>query len=287
MRVRRGVGTLVVAVLVAGIAGCHEAGASHALRAPAAACAQPVVPASRTVARARPDGMSIGQPGGGGAITVAAVGFSQTRNGSLSIGAEIGNSGTRIAYGTELVFQGFGTGGADVIEQKLVTIPVILPGERVPAGLPATSRDDPAWAFHPKVQRVRAKLILTQWLPGSGVGEFPRVSLRLDPPPVRLGSDGGMTEVQIKGDTNACTSEPATQVGVVYRDKAGAIVGGAVATTADISRMVAFSGCMVGGFAGGVFAFGSAPATADLSRTEAALYCDPAKPVLPTPPPME
>jgi hypothetical protein len=245
------------------------------------------VSAARTVVRARLDGTSIGQPGGGGAIVVAAVGFSQTKHGVVSIGAEIRNSGTRIAYDTELVFQGFGADGAEVVDQKVVTIPVILPGGRVPAGLPATSTDDPAWALYPKVRQVRAKLVSTHWLPAAGVGQFPRVSVRLDPPPIRLGTDGGMTEVMVKGNTDACTSEPATQVGVVYRDRAGAIVGGAVATTKDVSQMVAFSGCMVGGFAGGVFAYGPAPARADLSRTEAALYCDPAKPVLSTPAPMQ
>jgi hypothetical protein len=278
--VRRGAVMLVVAGLVVGMAGCHRAAASHAARATPVACAQPVV-------RAGPDGTSIGQPGGGGAIVVAAVGFSQTRHGGVSIGAEIGNSGSRIAYDTEVVFQGFGAGGDDVVRQKVVTIPVILPGGRVPAGLPATSTDDPAWGLYPKVRRVRAKLVQTHWLPGTGVGQFPRVSVRLDPPPVRLGSEGGMTEVMVKGNTDACTSEPATEVGIVYRDRAGAIVGGAVATTKDVSQTVAFSGCMVGGFAGGVFAYGPAPARADLSRTEAALYCDPAKPVLSTPAPMQ
>jgi hypothetical protein len=269
--VRRGVGVLVVGVLVLGIAGCHEARAS---RAPAAApvhCVQPAVSAARTVARARPDGTSIGQPGGGGAITVAAVGFSETGHGAVSIGAEVANSGTRIAYDTELFFQGFATGSADIIEQKLVTIPVILPGGRVPTGLPATSTFDPAWASYPEVRHVRAKLVQTQWLPGPGAGEF----------------HDRMTEVRITGNTDACTSEPATRVGIVYRDRAGVIVGGAVATTADVGQTVAFSGCMVGGFAGGVYAFGPVPARTDNSRTEVALYCDPAKPVRPTSPPME
>lgn len=218
---------------------------------------------------------------------MAATGFSQTRDGELSIGAEIGNSGTRIAYDTTLAFEGIDTTGTDVLDRKLVTIPVILPGQRVPAGLPATSRDDPAWASYPKVRHVRARLIETQWLPDRGVGEFPRVSLRLDPPPMRLGSDGSMTEVRISGDTNACTSEPATQVGVVYRGRSGVIVGGAVATTADESQTVAIPGCMTGGFRGGVFAFGPLPALADLSRTEAALYCDPAKPAVPAGPLMQ
>jgi hypothetical protein len=127
----------------------------------------------------------------------------------------------------------------------------------------------------------------TQWLPGTGVSEFPRVTVRSDPPPVKIGPEHLVTEVQLVGKTNACTSEPATRVGIVYRDRAGAIVGGAIATTADVTGTVAFSGCMVGGFRGGVYAFGPLPATADVSRTDAALYCDPAEPVRPTAAPME
>jgi hypothetical protein len=106
-------------------------------------------------------------------------------------------------------------------------------------------------------------------------------------PPVRFGFDDRMTEVRVRGNTDACTSEPATRVGIVYRDRAALIVGGAVATTADVGQTVAFSGCMVGGFAGGVYAYGPVPAGTDDSRTEVALYCDPAKPVRPTFPPME
>jgi hypothetical protein len=286
--VRRAVGTLTVAVLVAAVAGCHAAASAMPARPKATvACAQPVVPAARTTVRAAADGQSVPQPGGGGAIAVAAVGFSQMRDHTVGVGAEIGNSGDRIAYDTTLIVEGLDGGGARLVGEKTVTIPVILPGWRVPVGLPATSTGDPAWSSYPRVRRARVKLIQTQWLPRTGVGEFPRVSLRLDPPPVRFGADGAMTEVRIKGTTNACTDEPATQVGVVYRNRAGAIVGGAIATTSDISRTVAFSGCMVGGFAGGVFAYGQMPPAADPARTEAAVYCDPAQRVRPTPPQME
>jgi hypothetical protein len=237
------------------------------------------VPASRTTAAARSSGTVIPQPGGDGAITVTAIGFSQTPDGLLSIGAEVGNSGNRIAYDTSLVFHAFDTGHGDVLDEKIATIPVLLPGARVPVGLSATSTLDAAWARYPKVRSVRANLIRTQWLPATGVGEFPRVSVRLIPPAVKVGPAQILTEVRLQGQTNACTSEPATRVGIVYRDRTGAIVGGAVATTGDAGGTVAFTGCTVGGFHGGVFAYGPLPAKTDFSRTDVALYCDPAKSV--------
>lgn len=287
-KVRRGTGTVVIAVLVAGLAACHPAATPQAA-APSTgpACARPILPAARTAALARPGGTAIAQPGGGGTITATAAGFSQAGDGALSIGAEVGNSGTRIAYDTSLFLQAFDAGHTDVIARKIVTIPVILPGERVPVGLSATSTLDLAWANYPKVRSVRAVLVRTRWLPDTGVGEFPRVSIRQGPLPTKVGPFRRVTEVQLKGETDACTSEPATQVGIVYRDKAGAIVGGAVATTADVGGNVAVAGCVVGGFGGSVYAFGPPPARADLSRTDVALYCDPAKTVLPTSAPMD
>jgi hypothetical protein len=149
---RHGVATVIVAVLAAGLAACHQAAASgpplraasgtprpaaDASDAPGAAspgCARPVLPAFRTAAVARPGGADIAQPGGGGAITVTATGFSQTGKGMLSIGAEVGNSGTHIAYDTSLVFHAYDSGHVDVLRSRTVTIPVILPGQRVPPG---------------------------------------------------------------------------------------------------------------------------------------------------------
>jgi hypothetical protein len=95
---------MVMVVLVVGLGACHETGRSSALHPAAPACARPVVPASRTVAFTRSGGTAIAQPGGG-AITVTAIGFSQTEDGMLSIGAEVGNSGTRVAYDTSVVFR--------------------------------------------------------------------------------------------------------------------------------------------------------------------------------------
>ncbi|WP_030437353.1 hypothetical protein [Actinoplanes subtropicus] len=210
---------------------------------------------------------------------MTATGFSQTSKGMLSIGAEVGNSGTHIAYDTSLVFHAYDSGHADVLRSKTVTIPVILPGQRVPVGLPATSLQDLAWRFYPKVRSVRVTLTRTQWLPTIGVGEFPRVSVRVQLPVRKILPAGMLTALQLAGDTNACVSEPATEVGIVYRNSTGAIVGGAVASTGDVTGLVAISGCVAGGFHGAVYAYGALPSAAVPSRTDVALYCDPAKTV--------
>jgi hypothetical protein len=268
------VGSVIVTVLAAGLAACHAASTAGVLRP---ACAQPIVPKAPAPTAAGPGGRSIAEPDGAGAITVAAVGFTQDRDGLLSIGAEVSNSGTRIAYDTDLVFHASSSGYGEVLDPQTVRIPVIRPGERVPVGLPATSTEDLAWVSYPEVRSVRVALVRTRWLPASGVGRFPRVSVRMDPSAIKVGRAHDIAEVLLAGTTNACTNEPATRVGVVYRNSAGAIVGGALATTSDIGGVASVPGCVVGGFHGGVFAYGPPPPTAVLPRTEAAVYCDPAK----------
>jgi len=271
------VGSVIVTVLAAGLAACHAPQARSTAGVLRPACAQPIVPRPVRPTPAGPDGRSITEPGGGGAITVAAIGFSQDREGLLSIGAEVSNSGTRIAYDTDLVFHASSSGYGDVLDRRTVRIPVIRPGERVPVGLPATSTQDLAWLSYPEVRGVRVEFVRTRWLPAAGVGRFPRVSVRMDPSAIKVGRAHDMAEVLLAGTTNACANEPATRVGVVYRNSAGAIVGGALATTSDIGGVASVPGCVVGGFHGGVFAYGPPPATAVLPRTEAAVYCDPAK----------
>lgn len=67
----------------------------------------------------------------------------------------MGNSGSRVAYDTTLAFQALSPGHDDLLDPKTVTIPVLLPGARVPVGLSATSTLDDAWASYPRVRSVR------------------------------------------------------------------------------------------------------------------------------------
>jgi hypothetical protein len=211
---------------------------------------------------------------GGGGVRVVEQGFSQLDGDGLvvSIGAVIENTGTEVAYQTPIRFRVFDGGHDSAVPAssgELLTqvIPVIMPGERVGAGAWSYLASDPGGAVI-RAASVDIELGEPQWWPVDGpLFRFAPVTAvhrktRYGDYTTPFGNIDYVT-------TSAyCGSVADRGVATVFRDRAGAIIGGNL--TWPYQR-----GCRGGKADASAPVITGIPAHIDDTRTTHSPYCDP------------
>jgi hypothetical protein len=117
----------------------------------------------------RVSGMSasaVSAPGGGG-VQVVEQGFTQDPNSAVSLGAVLENTGSSIAYRTQVAFRLFDASHSELPEagptKLTVEIPVILPGQRIGTG-------SGTYSANVQVASIEVGLGATTWVPRDAVG---------------------------------------------------------------------------------------------------------------------
>ncbi|MDG4791836.1 hypothetical protein O7626_39160 [Micromonospora sp. WMMD1102] len=240
-----------------------------------AACPYPKVPETLSLAVPdRYDRTRIAAPSGG-AVTVIDTGFTQTENDSaVSIGAVLENTSSRVAYRTRAFFRAHAADGDYALDDPALfhyhfEIPIIRPGERAVVGTYASlnSTNFRRTGIWLQVARAHLDLFRTQWIPETDTGTFPAISAQPDPTQPPLAEDDLVT-VRLAANSNACRALGGRGMSMVFRNAAGAVVGGAF----DGTREADF--CAAGDFSPRALVFGSRLPDADLARTEVNVYCD-------------
>lgn len=193
------------------------------------------------------------------------------RSDAITMGTVLENTGTRIAYRTRVTFLPL-AGRENAVrasERGWLTqeVPAILPGQRVPVGV----------ALHPeqlagtsvRVTEVRVDAGVSQWLaPGTVVAPFSTVTATVTPE--RTVRDGqGTASVAYSSDSAWCTELKWRGTSMVFRDRAGKLIGGALDLNGGATK------CRPGFSEQAATTNPQAvPSTADLNRTELTEYCD-------------
>ncbi|MGI5240644.1 hypothetical protein [Dactylosporangium sp. CA-139066] len=210
----------------------------------------------------RPAALSAAAPGD---LAVVEQGFTLGDDGTLSIGAILGNHGKQqVAYRTRVTFRVVRIDGTPVLSpDPFQEIPVVLPGRRVAVGaavhVPAADRA--------AVSGVVFDLSATRWVAYDTRNPLLR-------PPVtslvgRLSDPARPAEISFLIDDSGCRDAGLAErgVGMAFRDAGDAIVGGGLALGAGEGS------CSGAGGGYGVPAL-HLPATADPARSEVSVYCD-------------
>jgi hypothetical protein len=168
---------------------------------------------------------AVSAPGGGG-VRVVEQGFTQDPNSTVSLGAVLENSGSSVAYRTQVEFRLFDASHSELPEagpvKLTVEIPIILPGQRIGAGA-GTYRADV------RVASVEIVVGATTWVPRDAVGHsFSPVgatylrTTRFNPrSPISV-------DVRYQETSANCRSLANRGTAVVFRDPTGKVVGGEV-----------------------------------------------------------
>ncbi|MFB9412860.1 hypothetical protein [Dactylosporangium matsuzakiense] len=211
---------------------------------------------------ARPAHVGPALPVGDG-LTAAELGFSRVDRWSFSIGAIVANPSSRAAYRTTVTLRLLDAAGLAVLALPTQTLPVVLPGSRLPVG---ASIDLPA-EVAPAVARVSVELGTTHWVDSEPdnrlfihydtVAETDHPDDRARNAEFRLPANMG------SGPCRGLSSGSAT---LVYRNPAGAVIGG---------ETVAYAGdYCAGSHFGEVVSAAYVPLEADRAGTLIAVYCD-------------
>ena len=218
-------------------------------------------------------------PGAGG-VRVVEEGFTQRppwpAETGITVGAMVQNTSDLVAYGTTATFRLLDAKGTDIGSPddglwRVVRIPVIMPGDRVPVG--TGLRVDVRLGFYrdsvPRVASVEIRLKVAQWwAPENSVVRFSAVranNVVLDPPP---------TEVSFSAVSPYCDPLAVRGGAVVYRDRTGRILGGSIDPAMEIdpvveSRLLCPAGTSWKWQLRGVMSW-----LAGAASVEAAAYCD-------------
>lgn len=220
-------------------------------------------------------------PGGGG-LRVAEVGHSPLPADSvglyhMSIGAIIENTSGQVAYGAMVTFGALDARGRSAIAPDLDVlqqIPVIMPGQRVGVGVmalvysdtrlvPGTDRftDGPV-----PVARLAVSLGKVRWLPADGTW----ASVTATAETVTDADRPGLAEARYDAHSPYCRSLAPHGAGVIYRNAAGMVIGGAL-QPADASSCRPGTTHVVQEMNAAPL-----PAGTDPGRIEVYPYCDPA-----------
>jgi hypothetical protein len=214
-------------------------------------------------------------------LKVVEAGFTQVGPppAKVSMGAVVENNGTRVAYRTRVAFHARDARGGNAVAEsaraRLVQeVPIIRPGERVAVGTAvAVSAAGLPGEAPARATRMSVEADATQRLEPTGFA-----ALTTDVTTGRSGrAEDGSTSVDFNVTSLWCGDLVSRGTSVVFRDKAGAIVGG------DLVNITAGGGCGPG--TSGQQAETSersVPVQADLDRTEVTQYCDLTKPPVPT-----
>jgi hypothetical protein len=151
-----------------------------------------------------------------------------------SVGAIVQNTSADVAYGTIVTFRPLDAKGTDITwpgheAWKVVRIPVIMPGDRVPVGTNFSTLEN---EFHAalSVASVEITMTVTQWWPpDNSVITFSTV--RTMDTKIRTEdteSDPIPTEVSFRTFSPYCDELAQRGAAVVYRNRTGRIIGGAI-----------------------------------------------------------
>ncbi|MGX7669805.1 hypothetical protein [Plantactinospora sp. DSM 117369] len=240
-----------------------------------AACPYPEVSSGVTSARPGDDNRTTIAAPSSGAVTVTETGFTQIADkGEVSIGAVVENTSSQVAYRTRVIFGALDANGKYALGEAgrfnyFFEIPIIRPGERAVIGTyafldPASFTRTGIWIT---VARANLQLVQTQWIPEADTEKFPTVTARLNPEKPPLASNGDVI-VHLVANSNACRELGGRGKMMVFRDAAGAVVGGAY------HPMPNSEVCAAGDFTTRAQALGGKLPEADLARTELDVYCD-------------
>jgi hypothetical protein len=170
---------------------------------------------------------AVSAPGGGG-VQVVEQGFTQNPNSTVSLGAILENTGSSVAYRTQVTFRLFDASRSELPEvgpvKLTAEVPVILPGQRIGAGA-GTYRADV------RVASVEIVVGATTWIPRDAVGHsFSPVTatyLRT----TRFNPQIPMSvDIRYQETSANCRSLDNRGTAVVFRDPTGKVVGGDVGT---------------------------------------------------------
>jgi hypothetical protein len=220
-----------------------------------------------------------------GEIKVVEQGFSQGPSGLVSLGAIVENTGSEVARRIPVRFRLFDAAHHELPElttgELSAEIPLLLPGQRIGAGTGAYRREI-------AVAGAETAVGSNAWLPRAAVGSLGPVgatylrTLRFYPDnPVSV-------DVHYREVSTNCRALNSRDTTVIFRDRAGRIVGGdnGAADMPIVFRDVhgndlggerqfpASPSCSPGERETWVVPYVGAPATADDSRTEVYPYCD-------------
>jgi hypothetical protein len=168
---------------------------------------------------------AVSAPGGGG-VRVVEQGFTQDPNSAVSLGAVLENTGSSIAYRTQVAFRLFDASHSELPEagptKLTVEIPVILPGQRIGTG-------SGTYSANVQVASIEVGFGVTTWVPRDAVGHsFSPVTAtylrtaRFNP---RIPTS---VDVHYQETSANCRSLDNRTTAVVFRDATGKVVGGDV-----------------------------------------------------------
>jgi hypothetical protein len=216
----------------------------------------------------------------GGGLRVVDKGFTQIdgpRGFQVSLGAVLENTSTQLAYRSRVTLRIYDSehhpAEWDDRPGEVLMIPVLRPGERVGVGAGTSARNSTIQASNGRlldgppvtVAALEVQLGEAQWLPPDD-NVFARISARHERTEPERISDKDATVRYVIG-SGYCRPISGHGIGIVFRDKAGAIVGG------DVDGNMA--PCRPGSETESAIAFQSFPPNAALTRTEVYPYCDP------------
>jgi hypothetical protein len=215
------------------------------------------------------DGAAGIAPGGGG-LRVTEQGFTQLgpNRRTVSLGAVLENTSTRVAYRARVRFGYVDAAGRSAVTpnspELSLEIPVILPGQRVPVGTWAYVRKGPL-STAVTIVDLRVVLGTVRWAPSGGA--FAQLSAR-PRTTIRSAGDPLSGTITYAVDSRYCRALSPRGVGVVFRNAAGTIVGGSL----DLGS--AQQKCAPGTSVARALVIQSLPADIDERKTEIYPYCD-------------
>jgi hypothetical protein len=228
---------------------------------------------------------AVSAPGGGG-VRVVEQGFTQDPNSAVSLGAVLENTGSSVAYRTQVAFRLFDASHMESPEagaaKLTVEIPVILPGQRIGTGA-GTYRGSA------RVASLEVGLGTTTWVPRDAVGHSYSPVTAAYLRTARFNSRiPTAVDVHYQETSANCRSLDNRGTAVVFRDLTGKVVGGDVGSPdtpimfrdeqgndlGGETRRPPSPSCSRGGRETWIVPPRGEPATADDARTAIYPYCD-------------
>jgi hypothetical protein len=217
---------------------------------------------------------SVTGPPAGKGLRIVEKGFTRFGRpvGTVSLGAIVENTSDLVAYRTRIRFRVFDDRHHSAVaasSEKVLylEIPVILPGHRIGVGDWAYLREGRSARTVP-VSGFEIELGTPQWWPTRNTVFRPVTTRHLRTERNSVEHASGTVGYSV--DSALCRPFATRGVATVFRNSAGAIVGGSFARDNSKDR------CIPGKHTESVEAFGSVPPGIDDSRTESYPYCDPA-----------
>ncbi|TCO46541.1 hypothetical protein [Actinocrispum wychmicini] len=178
-------------------------------------------PASAPDSCGIPQSVNVDPTAAASGVRVVDQGLPQADNGQLSLGVVLENTSDKVAYRTRVTYKLFDAGHSPITRTYLTdaVIPVMLPGQRVGAGV-SDLQDSP------KAASLEVQIGTTTWLPRDALGGFSPVTakyLRTRPSPP---GSPPLVSVDYHETSANCRPLYPAKVGAVFRDAGGKIVGG-------------------------------------------------------------